>query len=449
MIKLYGKIFIGFWITCIAVMLTWVIAGHYLDSMPHIDDSRSHELRQWRAPNRLIHSLHYNLQALPADQLPAWLAEQKQTHNIKILLVDDAGNDIYQRKLSKNARKVLKILDRGKRRARVIDDRKAFLGNRLLRPDLGISSSIFIVPRPNSQVVELMMRHFWLRVLIGIIISGLICYALSRYMTRPISTLRSATERLANGDLDTRIEVPEHGGDETAELGRDFNRMADQIREQIKSRERLLHDVSHELRSPLARLRLASALAQESDDSKKYLQRIDHDVDRLDSLISQLLIPPDETFYGEDSIDLNALLKELIFDAGFEAEAEGKSVIFECNLKEAVVNTSGDLLHKAFDNIIRNAVSYTAANTTVTVSLREITHGFQIDVRDHGPGVPENDLKKLFDSFYRVDTARDRSTGGYGLGLSIARRAITQHGGSIHAENTSSGLVIIATLPSR
>ena len=168
MIKLYGKIFIGFWITCIAVMLTWVIAGHYLDSMPHIDDVRSHEFRQWRPPNRLIHSLHYNLQTLPEEELTNWLAEQKQSHGIKILLVDEAGRDIYQRKLSKKARKVLKILDRGKRRARVIDEKNVFLGNRLLRPELDITSSIFIIPRPNSQVVELMMRHFWLRVLIGI-----------------------------------------------------------------------------------------------------------------------------------------------------------------------------------------------------------------------------------------------------------------------------------------
>lgn len=447
MIKLYGKIFIGFWITCIAVMLTWVIAGHYLDSMPHIDDVRSHEFRQWRPPNRLIHSLHYNLQTLPEEELTNWLAEQKQSHGIKILLVDEAGRDIYQRKLSKKARKVLKILDRGKRRARVIDEKNVFLGNRLLRPELDITSSIFIIPRPNSQVVELMMRHFWLRVLIGIIISGIICYALSRYMTRRISALRKATENLANGDLDSRIDVPDCGGDETAELGRDFNRMADQIKEQLKARERLLHDVSHELRSPLARLRLASTLAQESDNSKNYLQRIDHEVERLDSLISQLLIPPDDTFHGEDSIDLTALIKELIADASFEAEPEGKQVNFECNLDEALINTSGDLLHKAFDNIIRNAVSYTATDTSVDISLTASINELEIRVKDHGPGVPEKDLEKLFDSFYRVDTARERTTGGYGLGLSIARRAIEQYGGSIRAENTGDGLTVTARLP--
>ncbi len=447
MIKLYGKIFIGFWITCIAVMLTWVIAGHYLDSMPHTDDFRSHEFRQWRAPNRLIHSLHYNLQTLPAEELTDWLAEQKQTHNIKILLVDDAGKDIYQRKLPKNAENILKILDKGKRRARIIDEKKVFFGNRLSRPDLSITIGIFIIPRPDSQVVELMMRHFWLRVLIGVIISGIVCYALSRYMTRRISALRRATESLANGDLDSRIDVPDSGGDETAELGRDFNRMANQIREQLKARERLLHDVSHELRSPLARLRLASTLAQESDNSENYLQRIDHEVERLDSLISQLLIAPDDTFHGEDSIDLVALITELIADASFEAQPAGKQVNFECDLEEALVNTSGDLLHKAFDNIIRNAVSYTAANTTVDVSLSATEKEFEICVKDHGPGVPDKDLEKLFDSFYRVDTARQRTTGGYGLGLSIARRAIEQHGGSIRAENTGDGLAVTTNLP--
>ena len=266
-------------------------------------------------------------------------------------------------------------------------------------------------------------------------------------MTRRISALRKATENLANGDLDSRIDVPDCGGDETAELGRDFNRMADQIKEQLKARERLLHDVSHELRSPLARLRLASTLAQESDNSKNYLQRIDHEVERLDSLISQLLIPPDDTFHGEDSIDLTALIKELIADASFEAEPEGKQVNFECNLDEALINTSGDLLHKAFDNIIRNAVSYTATDTSVDISLTASINELEIRVKDHGPGVPEKDLEKLFDSFYRVDTARERTTGGYGLGLSIARRAIEQYGGSIRAENTGDGLTVTARLP--
>lgn len=243
------------------------------------------------------------------------------------------------------------------------------------------------------------------------------------------------------------MSVREHG-DETDELARDINSMAKQIEHQITSQKRLLGDVSHELRSPLARLRIALALAQEdSANGPKHLQRIDHEAERLEELIAQLLDSQATEADLDAHIDLAALLQELCADANFEGKPTNRHVDFTSALEEAIVSTHGDLLKKTFENILRNALKYTPDNSTVQVSLALIGEDYSIRVEDAGPGVEEAELDKLFGEFYRVDTARPRETGGYGLGLSIAKRAIDQHRGLITAANTSRGFAITVQLP--
>jgi len=224
--------------------------------------------------------------------------------------------------------------------------------------------------------------------------------------------------------------------------------MAAQLKSQIDEQKRLLHDVSHELRSPLARLRVAAALATESDNREQHLARMDHEIDRLDTLIDQLLATPTSTAAMEDSLDLVSLLLQLIEDAQFEASTSETRIELATTLTHAVVRTRGDLLLKAFENIIRNALHYSDQGSLINVKLSAVdAGGFQIDIEDEGPGVPEAELTRLFDAFYRVDRSRQRGTGGNGLGLSIAHRAITQHGGQIWARNTTRGLLISAILP--
>jgi two-component system sensor histidine kinase CpxA len=267
-------------------------------------------------------------------------------------------------------------------------------------------------------------------------------------MSKRIRRLQLASRRLATGDLDTRLQVRRWGLDETDELARDFNSMAQQLQERVEAQKRLLADVSHELRSPLARLRIALALAQEHPDgSPAYLQRIERETERLEELIGQLLASQAEGIELSDHIDLVSLLQQLCSDANFEGAPKGRQVLLIHSLPEAIVASSGDLLQKSFENILRNALSHTADNSTVTVTLDRVGDRYRVRVADQGGGVAESELEKIFEAFYRADTARGRDTGGHGLGLAIARRAIARHGGDIRAENTETGLAVTTTLP--
>jgi signal transduction histidine kinase len=195
-------------------------------------------------------------------------------------------------------------------------------------------------------------------------------------------------------------------------------------------------------------LRVALALAEE-DPSRvvELLKRIDHETERLDELIGQLLAVPDAAVELEDSLDLVALLRELCSDAGFESQQHDKQIQFSSDLAEAIVSSHSDLLKKAFENVIRNAVQYSPTGSVVDVSITNKADSCLITINDSGPGIPEPDLQRVFEPFYRVDTARQRETGGFGLGLSIARRAIDQHGGTIAATNRSPGLRVTIQLP--
>ncbi len=259
--------------------------------------------------------------------------------------------------------------------------------------------------------------------------------------------MRGAARKLAAGDLQARISVREAGGDETDDLARDFNHMARLLEERISAQKQLLSDVSHELRSPLARLQVALGLAEQNPaNATAQLPRITREAQRLESLVAELLESQAERSDLEQHIDLVALLDELCADARFEV-GDINRVKFHSAVEEALVVGNGTQLRKAFDNVLRNACSYSPAQTVIDVQLRKTATRYEVVIADQGPGVPEEDLARLFEPFYRVDTARARQTGGHGLGLSIARQALMMHGGTIDARNTRPGLAMRISLP--
>ncbi len=457
--NLFAKIFIGFWLSSIAIIGSWLLAAQYFDPTPRVSDALAApphaKSRLGRAPAgdtprapRHIYRLFYGLQNASAGELPAWIEIQEKRDRLKIFLVNQAGLDIFGKKLSPGVDQVLEKLGGSRRRANHREGRVMLFGQKLYRPEWGSINLVIVQHPPASPIIRYLTDHLWLRLLLALIISGAISYVVSRYLTRPLKNLQQASRSLADGDLDTRITVSAKGGDETDELARDFNSMAQQLQEKIQTQKRLLNDVSHELRSPLARLRVALALAEkEPDRVVELLKRIDHETERLDELIGQLLAVPDATIELEDSLDLVALLRELCGDAGFESQQRHQQIRFTSNLEEAVVRSHGDLLKKAFENVIRNAVQYSPEGSVVDVSITTEAEDCLITIDDSGPGIPEPDLQRIFEPFYRVDRARQRETGGFGLGLSIARRAIDQHRGSIDAANKHTGLRITIQLP--
>jgi signal transduction histidine kinase len=288
-----------------------------------------------------------------------------------------------------------------------------------------------------------------LGITIAVISSGLVCYLLAWSLTSPVARLRQAAQRLAAGDLSARTGAPTRGRrDELAQLMRDFDRMAERIEALMEAQSRLLKDVSHELRSPLARLSVALGLARQraAPEAESALNRIELETDRLNQLIQRLLtISRLET--GTDGIrrtrvSLRALVEHVAHDAEYETQGQSCGVSAEPT-DEYPVEADPDLLRSAIENVVRNAVRYTAAGTAVEIRLeRRIgDQGEEIAIRvlDSGPGVPEEALEQIFQPFYRIDDARNRQTGGAGLGLSIADRAVRLHGGRVRASNRPEG----------
>jgi len=302
-----------------------------------------------------------------------------------------------------------------------------------------------------------------LGIFIAIISSGLVCYILARYLTSPITRLRAATQKLASGDLTARAGLPgARRHDEMAELMRDFDRMAERLQNLVTAQSRLLTDISHELRSPLARLTVALELARQRSGSEagSALDRIDRETNRLNELIQRLLTIA-RLEAGDESIEklavhLEQIVHEIARDAAFEAQARHCQV--EATITDdCVVIGSPSLLHSAIENVVRNAIRYTREGTSVRVRLEQGV-GIEGDslqgpeavvrVTDSGPGVPEDALDKLFLPFYRIDDARGRQTGGVGLGLAITDRAVRLHGGTVKAFNRpQGGLEIEIRLP--
>ena len=292
-----------------------------------------------------------------------------------------------------------------------------------------------------------------LRVAAVLLTAGLLCYGLARYITSPVLKLRAVTRRVAGGDLSARVgpAVGERR-DELGAMGRDFDEMAARIETLVGAQHRLVRDVSHELRSPLARLNVALDLARKraGAEAQSALERIGREAARLNEMIGQLLTLARREGDGGSPharVDLARLVREVAADADFEARSSRRSVaatrIDECE-------TAGDerLLLSAVENVVRNSLRHTPAGTAVEVSLERAGDGAVISVRDRGPGVPDDALADIFRPFYRVDDARDRESGGTGLGLAITLRAVEAHGGTVAATNApGGGLLVEMRLP--
>ena len=442
---LFIKIFIGFWLVTTAILGSWMLTSHYFDTRL---DGHQTSPRPPGPPHRFMLRIMYNMQNLDDTELQALLKRTKDDHGIDIYLLNRQGDELFGRRVSPAVKQLAMELEGSRRRVVRNAPGEHMLAHKIYRGEQGLLRAVFVFPPPRSGLLKALGSMLWLRIALAVLISGLVCFFLSRMMTNRLKALQLASRRLATGELDTRLLVRSQGGDETDELARDFNTMAQQLQERIQAQKRLLGDVSHELRSPLARLRIALALAQE-DDAKRgeHLQRIEHEAERLEELIGQLLSTQTGDIHLDTHIDLVQLLQQLCADTNFEGEAQGKQVIFTTTSDQAIVASSGDLLHKTFENILRNALQHTPDNSRVSVALQDIDGCIRVAVTDQGPGVPTADLDEIFGEFYRVDTARTRESGGYGLGLAIARRAILRHGGKIAADNTGSGLAITVTLP--
>lgn len=303
-------------------------------------------------------------------------------------------------------------------------------------------------PNKRSHFFNIPAPMLWVGGLGGLLFSAVLAWNL----TRPMRKLSAGFDRVAQGDLSVRLfPAMRRRHDELSEVARDFDTMAERLELLVSAREQLLHDVSHELRSPLARLQLAIGLARQNDGNvENSLQRIEHEAGRLDKMIGELLAlsrAESNNLPDEEYFDLYGLVDAVVNDARYEAQIPGVEIVLQASSDvEYTVKGNAELMRRAVDNIVRNALRFSSYGQRVTVVLRRIDQLFQIEVSDQGPGVEESKLSSIFDPFVRVKSAM--SGKGYGLGLAITRKVVLAHGGQVDARNgEQEGLIITLRIP--
>ena len=430
---LFGKILLWFWCT---IAIT-VIGSAFVSALTvNEEDPADVEAPVTRLVRFQLEQARatYEMGGRPA--LHSFMEALERIYGAKGILADSAGRDLL------TGEDRLQMVNQAKRRppfqiiragthmvARAADD--------------GSYWFFLILPRQTPGAWFLRPEHLFM---LGAAI--LLCYWLAFHLARPVRDLQKAVERFGCGDLTSRVGSERR--DELGQLARTFDRMAGRIETLLAAERTLLLDISHELRSPLARLGVAIELARSGEDLNAALNRIQKESDRLNSLVGELLqvtrAEGDPNSLRRDKVRLDELVQQLVDDSTLEATSRGCEVKFE---KHEPVTVQGDpeLLRRAVENVIRNAIRYTPPKTAVEVSMGRNNGHVVVDVRDHGPGVPDDALPKLFTPFYRVETDRNRNSGGIGLGLSIARRAVELHKGSIRAKNASPGLEVEMELP--
>ena len=448
--SLFLKIFLSFWATVIttgiALILTFIFE-------PRSVPSKWHET--------LITSARYSgtvaIELVERDGIPASAAFietfEQETH-LKACLFDDAGGVIAG---DCDSFRVMA--------ARVANMRSSDFSMRfgIARIALELHGStgreyVFATELPAGPraAVGFDPRAVFLQWGVALLVSGLICYLLTRYLTNPILQLRQVSQQLADGNLSIRAgDGTERRQDELGDLARDFNAMASRVEELVSRLRQLITDMSHELRSPLARLNVALDLSRERKGSDPAFDHMEQDIGILTEMISSLLtvarLDTAPSQVGMAQVDVDELVAQIVRDAEFESRERLVAVKLTSEGKH-LVKGNADLLHSAMENVVRNAIHYTAPGTPVEVLLDTDCWNngtyLRFSVRDYGPGVPDSELIRIFQPFYRVTNSRDRESGASGLGLAIAERVITLHNGKIYAENAiPPGLVVVILLP--
>lgn len=391
------------------------------------------------------------------QKLRDYLESIEHSQHVRAYLFDEQGNEVSRRGAPDWAMRVAAGGPRGPHDGFLFpapqvlrDSRASSDGKHRYTIVLGLPPGprVFIGPRglPFTGLI------------IGVLSSGLVCYLLSWYLTKPIVQLRTAARQIAAGDLTARAGAPALSRrDEVAGLMRDFDAMAERLETLLKAQSRLLNDISHELRSPLARLNVALGLARQRAgvESTDMLDRIELEAARLNELIGRILtlarLEDGEQLVPQTPVPLDEIVESVSEDAEFEAQERHCHVHTSIAEGNWEVRGNASLLHSAVENIVRNAIRYTQEGSAVEIELKSESRGAReavLRVSDSGPGVPADSLDKLFQPFYRLDDARGRQTGGVGLGLAITERAVRFHGGKVSAFNRpQGGLVIEIRLP--
>ena len=372
--------------------------------------------------------------------LKGWLERNRNSPGDRELFVlGPDGQDILGRRLPENALRRLGSLGRAP--------------PQIIGAD-GAVYTVLLTPRRPSIFGALGLPAISLTILIiALVVSALTSWWLAEHLTAPIRRIQEGARALASENLNVRVSAGlEDRKDELAVLARDFDAMADQLRANRSATTQLLRDISHELRSPLARMRVALGLARQPPaDFPRQLDRLEREIERLDAMISQVLklarLQGTYALLTRETFELDEVIEEVVRDANFEGAVKNCRVNLRGATNESVLGNR-ELLRSAIENVLRNAVRYSPQDSPVEVLAARTGGGLEILIRDHGPGVPAADLQRIFEPFYRVAESRDRDSGGEGIGLAITSQVMKAHGGGAKAVNApGGGLEVRLSLP--
>ncbi|MEP6512115.1 MAG: ATP-binding protein [Dokdonella sp.] len=448
--RLFWRIFAAFWLATVVVLIAfaWIATSNFeTEKIPGLGITRLQA-----AMDDLIGRTAHELRRDGEQETRNWLRTSSGFGPIGVYVFTPDGAEMLGRTTSQNVRgTAAAILAEAAPPANTIPPTRGSerLRGRAIRTRDGHAYAAVAALEGNffSRLLSRRPGWFWSNIGVAMIVSALFALLLAWYVAAPLTRIRASTRRFAEGDLDARVGRLRFGrSTEITALGAEFDAMAERIKALIESHRRLVRDVSHELRSPLARQRVALELARGGDAAQinASLDRIECESDRLEAMLAQALeLSRLETVAvtARDSVALDALLEDVITNADYEGAPRGRKVVLAGCERLGLIG-SHSTLYSAFENVIRNALAYTADGSTVTVRMHRDPAQPDVavvSVRDHGAGVPVADLAHIFEPFYRTDKARTRSSGGTGLGLAIARRAIQRHGGAIVASNVDGG----------
>jgi two-component system sensor histidine kinase CpxA len=460
--SLFVRIFVLFWIA-----MALIVAGSI--AITFTVAAREYESQELpRRPNAAIQASEV-LGTGGIRALENWLAASRNSiADRDLFIVGPDGRDILGRRLTESAARRLDFLNRESQGGP--DDlrpqsapppgnfRAPRFAPQIVSPD-GATYTVLLVPRRPSIFGALSLPGISLTIVgIALVVSAFASWWLAQHLSAPIRRIQAGARALAVEKLDPRaggLRVSaglEGRKDELAVLARDFDAMADQLRANRDAVTQLLRDISHELRSPLARMRVALGLArQPGGDPQRQLDRLEREIERLDGLISQVLklarLHGADSRFAREPVDLGEVIEQVVRDANYEGAIKGCQVLLSGAVR-GTLQGNRELLASAIENVLRNAVRYSPPGAAVAVAVAREPNGLSIVIRDHGPGVPAAELERIFEPFHRVAEARDRDTGGEGIGLAITAQVMKAHGGSARAANLADGgLEVSLNLP--
>jgi two-component system sensor histidine kinase CpxA len=432
--SLFSRIFLLF------LLAMTLIVGSSIATTFTIASRESETLEYQRRPSVAIQASEI-LAGGGVAALKSWLGgNRNELGDRELFVVGPDGQDILGRHLPEGAVRRL-----GVNREPVPGNfRPSRAAPQIVAPD-GSIYTVLTMPRRPSIFGALSLPAISLTILgIALVVSALTSWWLAEHLTAPIRRIQAGARALSSENLDVRVSAGLEGRkDELAVLARDFDAMADQLRANRSATTQLLRDISHELRSPLARMRVALGLARQPPaDSARQLDRLEREIERLDAMISQVLklarLHGTDALLERERFDLDDIIEEVVRDANFEGAMKNCRIDLRGAANNAVLG-SRELLHSAIENVLRNAVRYSPDGMPVEMQVARLAGGLEIVIRDHGPGVPAADLERIFEPFYRVAESRDRDSGGEGIGLAITSQVMKAHGGSAKAANAPGG----------